>query len=163
MKINKGFGRVGLAAVFGFLDFKAGAEIGVEGGNFSHILAKNNPGAMLYSIDPWHNKANYHKAVRRLGSLDNVKIIKALSADAVKEFDDGSLDYVYIDAAHDYENVMHDITHWSEKVRAGGIVSGHDYNTDYPGVIRAVDEYAAANGINPVYVLRCTSFYWVKQ
>jgi len=161
-KIHKGYGRTGLAAVFSYLEFQMGAEIGVAEGNFSHILAKYNRNAKLYSIDPWYNEAYYQKAIKRLSPLDNVEIIRKTSADALRLFGYGVLDYVYIDADHSYESVSFDIRHWSKKVRSGGIVAGHDYSNDEPGVKRAVKEYADNNGIEDVYILTCNSWYWVK-
>lgn len=54
---------------------------------------------------------------------------------------DESLDMVYIDADHSYEEVRKDILKWTKKVKMGGIVSGHDYNPNGGfGVHRAVDE-----------------------
>lgn len=47
---------------------------------------------------------------------------------------------VYIDGDHAYESVKTDILCWLPKVRAGGILAGHDYSTDWPDVIRAVNE-----------------------
>ena len=47
--------------------------------------------------------------------------------EAVKQFKDGSLDFVYIDGNHTFEYVINDIAEWSKKVRKGGIISGHDY------------------------------------
>ena len=64
--------------------------------------------------------------------------VKALSVDAAKYYDDESLDFVFIDAAHDYENVRKDITAWLPKVKKGGIIAGHDYN--HPDVKKAVEE-----------------------
>ena len=161
--IYQGFGRVGLAAIFAFLEYKAGAEIGVDGGNYSHVIAKNNRGAKLYSVDYWPHEAKYQKALAKLSNMDNVEMVRKTSAEAVTMFEDGALDFVYIDAAHDYDNVIHDISVWSEKVRSGGIVSGHDYSNQEPGVIKAVNEYADANGIDKVYILACKSWYWMKQ
>jgi predicted O-methyltransferase YrrM len=54
--------------------------------------------------------------------------VKALSKDGVKRYKDESLDFVFIDAAHDYENVKEDITLWYSKVKPMGIISGHDYS-----------------------------------
>lgn len=55
------------------------------------------------------------------------------------------VDFVFVDAGHDYESVRQDIALWWPKVRAGGVLCGHDYNgrSDRKGVFgvkRAVDE-----------------------
>ena len=58
--------------------------------------------------------------------------------DAVKDFADRSLDFVYIDANHEPQFVEEDIREWSKKVKVGGIVSGHDYALR---LAKVVDEY----------------------
>lgn len=65
--------------------------------------------------------------------------IRKPSLEAVCEFEDESLDFVFIDAAHDYESVKADIESWIHKVKPKGIIAGHDYLS--PGVKKAVDEY----------------------
>ena len=62
------------------------------------------------------------------------------SAVAAQRFPDKSLDFVFIDAAHDYENVRTDIMAWLPKMKIDGIMAGHDYIPTYPGVVKAVDE-----------------------
>lgn len=54
------------------------------------------------------------------------KIIRNFSNQAVNEFKDESLDFVFIDASHDFESVNEDIYNWKDKVKKGGMVSGHD-------------------------------------
>lgn len=49
-----------------------------------------------------------------------------------------SVDCVFIDAAHDYENVKADIRRWWPKIREGGCLVGHDANHKWPGVERAI-------------------------
>jgi hypothetical protein len=67
--------------------------------------------------------------------------IKLPSLEAVKLYADRSLDFVYIDAAHDYANVKADILAWKPKVKPGGILAGHDYNKENsPGLVQAVNE-----------------------
>lgn len=48
------------------------------------------------------------------------------SLQAAKLYQPASLDFVFIDAAHDYENVLADIQAWFPKVK--GIIAGHDYS-----------------------------------
>jgi len=57
------------------------------------------------------------------------------STEAANYFD--AVDFVFIDAAHDYESVKQDILAWLPKVK--GIIAGHDYPA-YKGVVMAVDE-----------------------
>ena len=56
-------------------------------------------------------------------------------------FADGSLCCVYIDADHTYESVTEDITAWLPKIRAGGVICGHDYSGGWKEVVRAVDDF----------------------
>jgi hypothetical protein len=52
----------------------------------------------------------------------------------------GPIDLIFIDALHDYESVKQDIHLWWPKVRIGGMLAGHDFNHQWPGVERAVAE-----------------------
>lgn len=63
---------------------------------------------------------------------------KTTSVEASKTYRDRSLDFVFIDASHDYESVRDDIRHWKPKVK--GVLAGHDYRINCPGVWRAVNE-----------------------
>ena len=80
--------------------------------------------------------------------LDNMKPVeqyykpvRMTSVEAAKTYADHSLDFVFIDAQHDYDSVKEDILAWKDKVKPGGILAGHDYNPegDY-GVGKAVRE-----------------------
>jgi hypothetical protein len=120
------------------LEFKVGAEIGVAEGEHAEILCKENPDLKLYCIDAWQHYHGYtdylsaklaafhDKAIARLASY-NCELIQKFSADAVKDFADASLDFVYIDGAHDFLNVATDLCLWTPKVRLGGVVYGHDW------------------------------------
>jgi hypothetical protein len=69
--------------------------------------------------------------------------VRMTSIQASERYPDGSLDAVFLDASHKYEDVRADILAWLPKVKSGGILSGHDYtyrNDDWPDVRRAVDE-----------------------
>ena len=173
-------GRNDLASLLSELNFKVGVEVGVECGLYSEVLCRNNPQMKIYGVDPWesleaciknspkrrtdnHSSQKtcdryYESAMRRLAPYPNSIILKEYSVDAVKRFEDKSLDFVYIDANHDYSFVIDDITWWSKKVRKGGIVSGHDYyNTSSSSKVtmqvkRAVNDYVKENGIKPLII-----------
>ena len=49
------------------------------------------------------------------------------SMEAVKKFQDESLDFVFIDGSHEYEDIKDDIISWLPKVKRGGVLAGHDY------------------------------------
>lgn len=158
--------RYDLAKYFAELGFKEGAEIGVAGGRFSKALCDVNPGLKLHLVDPWErykgnprgglqsqHDRNWDLAHERLANHD-VVFHKGFSMDIVKEFEDESLDFVYIDGNHGYEYVRDDLREWSKKVKKGGIISGHDYYSfRWAGVIEAVDEFVKEHN----YELNLTS------
>ena len=65
--------------------------------------------------------------IERTKDVPNIIKIRKSSVEAAKDFPDGSLDAVYIDAAHDEDSVREDIKTWRTKIKPGGILSGHDY------------------------------------
>lgn len=66
--------------------------------------------------------------------------VRMASLDAVTTYADNSLDFVLIDATHEYEPVKADILAWLPKVKPGAILAGDDYRGEWPGVIQAVNE-----------------------
>lgn len=49
-------------------------------------------------------------------------------------------DLIYIDAGHGYFDVSKDIDAWWPHLKKGGVMAGHDYNPNFPGVIKAVKD-----------------------
>jgi len=68
----------------------------------------------------------YREACARLAPY-NCEIIRDWSLAAAERIEDASLDFVYLDANHDFRHVTDDIDEWGRKVRGGGIIAGHDY------------------------------------
>lgn len=182
-------GRDQLTVLFKELGFKVGVEIGVLAGDYSELLCKNNPGLKLYGVDPYkayvqHKDQQqldrfYEEAKSRLAPYKGYQFIIQPSLEAVKDFEDNSLDFVYIDGAHDFFNVTADLTFWTPKVKPGGIISGHDYikrkEPTNHRVVEAILPYVKYNKISPWFILglnakipglirdRHRSWMWVKQ
>jgi predicted O-methyltransferase YrrM len=127
------------------------AEVGIYKGRSILFLAEGikdrNLKVTLYGIDSFKGSPEIKDTPEQIESAyyanieplkDYITTIALPSLEAVKQFEDESLDFVYIDAAHDYDNVKADILAWKPKVKKGGILAGHDYV--HPPVKRAVDE-----------------------
>jgi hypothetical protein len=65
--------------------------------------------------------------------------VRSISWEAASKYKNKSLDFVFIDASHDYESVKKDIKAWLPKVKEGGVIAGHDYDWCW-GVKDAVNE-----------------------
>lgn len=66
------------------------------------------------------------------------RAVRKPSTEAAELYRDQSLDFVFLDAAHDYENVKSDIKSWLPKTKQGGILAGHD--SFHPPIIDACEE-----------------------
>lgn len=184
--------REDLAKLPSELGFKVGVEVGVAQGRYLKRLCQRNPQMKVYGVDSWKVYNDYpdlseqetfdlfyEQTKERLAPFSNYELIRESSMDAVRKFEDGSLDFVYIDANHEDPYITEDIIEWSKKVKSGGIVSGHDYfkNKRRVGkfmIIKATNKYTKDNNIKPWFVLGLTekiqrllrdpsrSWFWVK-
>lgn len=134
-------------------DPKYGAEIGVKEGRFISYLLAQFPQLTMYAVDPWENQpegsetyigwnwdqiyGQYQQAIKPY--RDRVIELRLYSEGAAKLIEDGSLDFVFIDAQHDFNSVMQDIEIWRPKLKPGGLLSGHDYQPKFQGLMRAVN------------------------
>jgi hypothetical protein len=156
-------------------ELKIGAEIGVAGGQHIKALIENTNIEKMYGIDPYTNETwDMHKffdvnsdyggfdglyeEVSEMLSVygDKVELVRKRSLDAALDFEDGCLDFIFIDGAHDYQNCYDDIAYWHHRVCDGGYVMGHDWeHSSCPGVQQAVIEHYGDNVIGipaPVHV-----------
>jgi len=82
----------------------------------------------------------YNENLVRSNVREVVKDIKKNSWEAANEFEDESVDFIFIDADHKYESVVKDIQAWLPKLKVGGVMSGHDFTQPTAGVKKAVEE-----------------------
>jgi len=76
---------------------------------------------------------------------DYINIVRSLSWEAADRYQDNSLDFVFIDAAHDYTSVTKDLIAWYPKIKNNGVIAGHDYAPNV-GVYAAVNNFFADKG-----------------
>lgn len=185
--------RDGLPEFFKEMGYTVGAEIGVLRGTYTKQFC--DVGLKMHAIDPWMAFKGQGRTQREQGWQDMLyahatahlashaatglcNIIRKPSAEAVKEFKRNSLDFVYIDGDHTFPHVAHDIYEWAQRVRSGGVVSGHDYFDTWPGannvlchVQAVVDAYVRLYRINNWWLFggtgrrgndRMLSWMWVK-
>ena len=82
-----------------------------------------------------------HKNVLDCGFGEKITLIISCSVSAAQLFNDASLEWVHLDARHDYASVKADIEAWLPKVRDGGWLSGDDYDEEkWPEVVKAVSD-----------------------
>lgn len=77
-------------------------------------------------------------SLTRLGVADRIQLIKSDSVPASRMFEDRSIDFVWIDSEHTYEQLCREILAWHKKVKHGGILAGHDL-AGFPEVRNALD------------------------
>ena len=91
----------------------------------------------------------YDEFIKNIQSVKSViNPIRMESVEASKLFEDNSLDFVFIDGAHDYYSVKEDIEHWYPKVKSGGYIAGDDYV--WPPIKKAVTELFSTEKIIPI-------------
>lgn len=82
-----------------------------------------------------------HKNILDCGYTNTISLIISDSLSASRLFSDASVDWVHLDARHDYDGLIEDIQAWLPKVKAGGWLSGDDYDPiKWPDVVKAVSE-----------------------
>ena len=132
-------------------------EVGVWKGRSASFMAveiiNSNKNIKFDCVDTWEGSVEHQNydiiSEKKLFDVFSENIepvshiinpIRMKSLEAVNLYDDESLDFVFIDASHEYEDVKNDILAWLPKVKEGGFIGGHDYSSSWDGVVRAVDE-----------------------
>ena len=142
-----------------------GAEVGVFRGNTSEALLREFPQLRLWMVDPWmpyigettfdvHDQQGFDASMAAAMMWTEFAknrrfVLREASPSASSRFADESLDFVFIDGNHLYQNVSADICAWWPKLRRGGLLTGHDYGVYRDtagkwGVQQAVNEFVAA-------------------
>jgi hypothetical protein len=94
----------------------------------------------------------YSKFKRNMGIFSgfaDVRAVRMKSVDAASQYEDGSLDFVFLDASYEMQDVYNDIEAWTPKLRTGrGVLAGDD--ADYIGVRMALLKHGMGTPTNPL-------------
>lgn len=161
--------------VLNFLPKNAiGAEIGVFRGHFSEFMLERLTPSIFYMVDPWtkggekytwgtdytadrslttaYAKKEVEARTKRFKDKTDIRIHEEYShaffAWLKTEIENGReerLDYIYIDASHNYEETLKELQMAVEVLGPEGIISGDDWYASpdhvHHGVFRAVNDF----------------------
>mgnify|MGYP001428920517 FL=1 len=122
-----------------------GVELGVAEGSFSYQMMESKKFKYFYGIDSYdmfqHDNNEYIKAKKKLSNFENYKLIRKKFNDSLDDFQDNSLDFIYIDGfAHEGSDAGKALIQWIKKLKIGGICAGDDYHRKWPLVKMIVDD-----------------------
>lgn len=160
------------------LGYRKAIEIGTDLGTFACHLLDHWNGELLcvddfraYEWNEYRRDCDKIIAATRLAKYGGRgRVVQATSDELSGSLPDWyreQLDFVYVDADHDYDSVLNDLNVWWPLITDRGMIAGHDYDIErHPDVVRAVDEFAA--GIErTVYVVvgdeYCCSWFICKN
>jgi hypothetical protein len=141
------------------------AEVGVAAGDFSDFLIQNLDPERFIAVDLFQMDRNpviwgipQEVLFKGMGQLDyyrhrfqstgdRITILHGNSHQVMQGLPDASIDLIYVDAGHEYENVSMDIQVCERKIKPSGTIVFNDYvlYEDY-GVVQGVNEMLAKGG-----------------
>ena len=151
-----------------------GVEIGVASGVNAENILLNLSMDRLFLVDPYvkyvednigivdHHSNQMVYALNRLSRFkDKIVFVKDFSDKAVVVVPD-DVDFVYIDGNHSYDFVKKDIELYYPKIKTGGVIGGHDFNSNSLGVVKAVIEFAKKHDLK-IYGNSTDIDWWVVK
>lgn len=149
----------GATQVINLMGYEKGIEIGVSSGHSTITLLENcEKLKTLYCVDKYEPYVDYYtenfhvdeyeinviknlafKKIYRSRNKHKVVFYEEDSDISVNRFQDGELDFAFLDAHLNAEQVKNDLEKWYPKVRPGGLVMVHD--TNYPSVLDEIKDF----------------------
>lgn len=154
-----------------------GAELGVFTGAFSKIIFKEAKPKKLYLVDVWHTKfgerfpwasaftdfgmLTTREALDRVTSIaaaldGNVEIVVSDARSWLESLAPSSLDWVYLDTSHIYDDTLAELTAASRAVKPSGLILGDDAVSNpaakHHGVFRAIRDFTRQQDYEITYL-----------
>jgi predicted O-methyltransferase YrrM len=136
---------------------ECGAWMGKSSSYLCDNISYKKPNTTIYIVDSWSGTSSDNTGeIAKTKDLYNIfsenmigrkfTTIKADSKSASVNFLDKSIDCIFIDMGHSYEEVSKDLEYWYPKVKIGGYIAGHDWS--WSGVNAAVKEKFTSGSIS---------------
>ena len=147
-------------------------EIGSYMGESTMMFATSNMFNKIHAIEPFKGEEEFNDLfgydwetvkkefllnTRYWDNRDIITLWEDYSYDIADEFKDGSVDFIYVDGSHEYEDVKRDIELYLPKIKQGGFIAGHDYMDYFEGCKKAVQETVG----EPDEIFR--DYSWIKR
>lgn len=127
-------------------------EIGSYAGESTQMFA--NEFKSVIAIDPFINDYDPNDITCKYMELEkvydtfkevvdrngNIKHIRMTSDDAVESLTGTSVDFIYIDGLHTYEQIKKDIKNYLPLLKPNCLIAGHDYHRNWDGVVKGINE-----------------------
>ncbi len=136
-------------------------ELGSFYGKSTHALLSACPG-IVFAVDHFLGSADrsdgtYGRSGKEAffmncGHFENLRVLEMTTKEASFIFEPKSVDMVFIDAGHLYEEFLDDLTNWLPKVRK--VICGHDIV--YPSVRKVLAD------LNVNYTRPCENYWEYK-
>jgi hypothetical protein len=115
-----------------------GLEIGTADGITTEHLLSSMTNLKLYGVDPYVSyvdydghvppvEEHYKELLRKTEKRQNFTFIKASSDDALVQFEDNSLNFVFVDGRSEYDQILKDCANYWKKLKSGGLMFGHGF------------------------------------
>lgn len=135
-------------------------EIGSHHGRSTIVLAcAAREGVETVAIDPfddprWGGGAAVYElfleSLRATGIAERVRIVRATSDVASREWDSRAVGFVYVDGAHDRTTVARDIGEWLERLDPGGQLAIHDAFSSVGVTVALLQRFVGRSGVTDV-------------
>ena len=123
---------------------EVGCADGISAIYLAQELHKRNKTFKLYMIDnmdygKYEQMKTIYTNIIKSGLGEYIEVIPKDSVTASKDFNDGYIDFLFLDSSHEYQETKDSIHAWFPKIKDGCILSGHDF-IGHPEVYKAVTE-----------------------
>lgn len=141
------------------------AELGVYKGGFGEFLLGHC--RKIYLVDWWYRSGGFwNSGIDKDSKVDTVinilevykseiesgrvEVVIETTNNFLSSMEDGTFDFIYLDASHSYESTVQELRAALPKMKSGGRMFGDDYDPNpeskQHGVYRAVNEFIAGTG-----------------